>query len=76
MTKSDKHFLQSAKHPDLQNEPRTTRTSQKRVCKSDSTDIAKNKKCKGLTNSDVSIIIRTKGIKTTQQLYALSESQR
>lgn len=76
VTKSDTNFIRSENHPDLQNEPRTTQASQKRVRKNNSTDAPKNSKCKRLTNSDVSTIIRTKNIKTTQQLYALIESQR
>ena len=76
VTKTDKDFIQSANHPDLQNEPRTTQASQKRVHNSASTDTAKRSKFKRLTNSDVSNIIRTKSVKTIQQLYALSETQR
>ena len=75
-TKSDKSFIQSTEHPDLteQNSPKTKAATKNRIRKK----VNKNKtaKKKLLTQPEVSNIIRTKQIKTKQQLYALAETQR
>ena len=75
-TKSDKSFTQSTEHPDLTEQNFSKTKAAAKNCirkKADKNKIAKKKL---LTVPEVSNIIRTKQVKTEQQLYALAETQR
>ena len=75
-TKSDKSFIQSTEHPDLteQNSPKTKAATKNCIRKKVNKNETAKKKL--LAVPEVSNIIRTKQIKTKQQLYALTEIQR
>ena len=83
LTKSDTDFQESEGHPDLKSKgkPKTSKASDKVAKKGrkrgpDGSKVAKSKKRKRLTSSEVADILLAKNIKTVTELQALAYTQK